>query len=328
LDPTVPVDPFLEPLLASFAPMPERIDDWDAFRAQSNEAGDAMIDQLTEPGPEVHEARTVTLPVPGGVIALRVYRPAGSGPHPVHLFLHGGGWVGGSALSKHVDGLSRERCVGASCVVVAVDYRKAPEHKFPAGLNDAQAALEWVVANAADLNIRPDLITVGGQSAGGNLAAALALKLRDEGGPQIALQLLEAPALDATLSLPSHETYGTGYGLHLVDVCRLVPLYLDDQDQVSNPYVSPLLAPDLTGLPPAYVMTGEYDMLRDDGQRYVERLQEAGVPATFSLQPGHVHFSSALTKVMASARAWRDEAIDVLRLAHQGAAAQAVSTSR
>jgi acetyl esterase len=324
----MPVDPFLEPMLTSLPPMPEQIDDWDAFRTQGRQGSDAMVEQLTEPGPEVHETRTVSLPVAGGAIDLRVYRPAGEGPHPVHVFLHGGGWVAGSVHDKYIDVVSRERCVGASCVVVAVDYRKAPEHKFPTGLTDAQAALEWVVENAADLDVRPELITVGGQSAGANLAAGLALKLRDEQGPRITLQLLEVPALDLTLSLPSHETYGTGYGLHVADVRRLGPLYLSSPDQATNPYASPLLAPDLSGLPPAYVMSAEYDMLRDDGERYVERLREAGVPATFSLQPGHVHFSAALTKVMASSRAWRDEAVGVLRVAHHGAAVEAVPSSR
>jgi acetyl esterase len=144
----------------------------------------------------------------------------------------------------------------------------------------------------------------------------------------MALQLLEVPALDLTLSLPSHETYGSGYGLDLAVARRLGPLYLDDPGQAASPYVSPLLAPDLSGLPPAYVMSAEYDMLRDDGERYVERLREAGVPATFSLQPGHVHFSAALTKVMPSARAWRDEAIGVLRAVHRGAGLPAIASDR
>lgn len=314
----MPVDPFLEPLLVTFAPMPERIDDWDAFRAEGSRGSDAMIDQLTEPGPPVEDSHTVSLPVREGAIDLRIYRPAGAGPHPVHLFLHGGGWVLGSVQDKYIDIVSRERCAGAECVVVAVDYRKSPEHRFPTALEDAQTALEWVVANAGELGVRTDLMTVGGQSAGANLAAGLALKLRDESGPQLALQLLEAPALDLTLSLPSHATYGTGYGLHLADVRRLIPLYLADPHHVRNPYASPLLAPDLSGLPPAYVISAEYDMLRDDGERYVERLRDAGVPATFSLQPGHVHFSGALTKAMDSARAWRDEAVDVLRRVHAG----------
>lgn len=316
----MPVDPFLAPLLADFPPMPEQIDDWDAYRAQGRQSSEAMVGQLTEPGPQVRDVRTVRLPVPGGAIDLRVYRPEGAGPHSAHLLMHGGGWVVGSAHDTYIDITSRERCVGGSCVVVAVDYRKAPEHPFPTALLDCQAALEWLVAHADGLDVRTDLITVGGQSAGANLAAALCLKLRDERGPQMALQLLEAPGLDLTLSLPSHQALGSGYGLHLADVRRLVPLYLGNSGDPADPYVSPLLAPDLSGLPPAYVMSAEYDMLLDDGERYVERLRAAGVPAVFSLQRGHVHFSGALTKVMAPARAWRDEAIGVLRRAHEGVA--------
>jgi acetyl esterase len=315
----MPIDPFLEPLLATLPLMPDRIDDWDAYRAEGRRDSDALVEQLADAGPDVRESRTVRIPVRDGVIDLRVYFPPGDGPHPAHLFLHGGGWVAGSPHDRYIDVLSRERCIGASCVVVAVDYRKAPEHPFPAGLEDAQAAFDWVLGHAADLGVRADLITVGGQSAGGNLAASLALKLRDEGGPQMALQLLEVPALDLTLSLPSHETLGTGYGLALADVRRLLPLYLRDVASASDPYASPLLAPDLSGLPPAYVMAAEYDMLRDDSERYVDRLTAAGVPATFSLQLGHVHFSAALTKVMPSAAAWRDEAIDVLRRTHAAA---------
>ena len=315
----MPLDPFIESILPTFTPMPAQIEDWPALRAEASRGSNAMIEQLVEPGPDVADVRTVSIPVTGGSIDLIVYTPASPGPHPAHLFLHGGGFVAGTAHDDYIDIVSRERCVGASCVVVAVDYRKAPEHKFPTALNDAQAALEWVVANADELGVRTNLITAGGQSAGGNLAAALALKLRDEHGPQLAFVLLEVPALDFTLSLPSHQTYGTGYALHLVDVQRIADWYLSSPDtEAHNPYVSPLLAEDLAGLPPTYIMSAEFDMLRDDGQLYAQRLQEAGVPVTFSLQLGHVHSSAAMTKVMASARAWRDEVIDVLGRAHRG----------
>ena len=215
----------------------------------------------------------------------------------MHLFLHGGGWVAGSAHDKYIDILSRERAVGASCVVVAVDYRKAPEHTFPTGLEDAQAALEWVVAHAGELDVRPDLLTVGGQSAGANLAAALALKLRDERGPGSPSNCSRSPALDLTLSLPSHETYGTGYGLDLADVRRLVPLYLADPGRGANPYVSPLLA-----ARPVRAAAGVRHVGRvrhAPGRRRAVRrtaAREAGVPATFSLQRGHVHFSAALPR--------------------------------
>lgn len=156
-----------------------------------------------------------------------------------HLYFHGGGWIGGSAKRSLIDILCAERAVGANCVVVAVNYRKAPEHQFPTGLNDCHAALGWIADNADKLGIRPDLITVGGSSAGANLAAALTLKIRDSGGPQIAFQLLEVPALDATRSLPSHRTHGTGYGLTESDMERLLDYYLPSREYRENPYVSP-----------------------------------------------------------------------------------------
>ena len=314
----MPVDPFLEPLLSTLPPMNlQTIEDFGAWRTDMRPQNDALAEQLCEPGPEVEERRDVTLPAEGGDIVLRIYRPAGPGPFPAHLYLHGGGWIIGDVHHHIIDILCRERAVGASCVVVSVDYRKAPEHRFPTGLEDCYAALRWLDDRGDELGIRRDLITVGGGSAGGNLAAALALKVRDEGGPSIALQLLEVPALDLTLGLPSHEKYGTGYALNLADVEYLRELYLSAPEETTNPYVSPLLAPDLSGLPPAHIMSAEYDMLRDDGQRYAELLQQAGVPVTSSLHEGHVHSSPGFTKVMASARAWRDEVLTVLRGVHR-----------
>jgi len=315
----MPVDPFLEPLLANPPLLPDEID-FPALRAQAHQDVDALADQLAEPGPEVKKRQDASIPATDGTIGLRIYHPFKDGPHPVHLYLHGGGWIIGSPWDKFTDIICRERCTAATCVVIAVDYRKAPEHKFPTGLNDCHAALTWISDHAADLGIRPGLITIGGASAGGNLAAALTLKVRDEDGPKLALQLLEVPALDLTLSLPSHQIYGSGYALALSDARKILHMYLTSPDQANDPYASPLLAPDLSGLPPAHIMSAEYDMLRDDGEEYARRLSEADVPATFSLQQGHVHNSAVFTKAMASARAWRQEAITVLRRTHQQAA--------
>lgn len=310
----MPVDPFLEPLLGSLPPLPDPIEDFPAWRAEANREAETSIGQLLEPGPEVGRVDVVQIPVGGGAsIDLRIYQPEGLGPHPIHLFLHGGGWIGGTVHSTMSDITCRERCAGAGCVVVAVEYRKAPEHPFPTPLDDCHAALHWVVQNADSLNGRADAISIGGQSAGANLAAALTLRLRDEKGPQPVFVLLEVPLLDATLSQPAYQQIGTGYGLETADIARMLAWYTPDLDQRRGPYVSPLLADDLTGLPETYVMAAEYDPVRDDGALYVQRLVEAGVTATFSLQKGHVHFSGALTRVMASARAWRDEAVQALR---------------
>jgi acetyl esterase len=319
----MPVDPIIQPLLANLPPFPDAIDDLDLFRKQEDDAANAMIDQLCEPAPEGAQRRVVQIPVDGGSIDLHVFTPTTAGPHPVHLYVHGGGWIGGSIKHKYIDILGAERAVGAECVVVAVEYRKAPEHKFPTGLNDCYAALLWVADHAEELNIRGDLITVGGGSAGANLAAALTLKVRDEGGPRISFQLLEVPALDLTMSAPSMQRNGTGYGLTLHTVERVVEYYLPTAEDAKNPYASPLLAPDLSGLPPAYIVSAEYDPVADDGDAYAKRLHEAGVPVTFSLQLGQIHISPGLTKILPAARAWRDEVIAALLAANQQPAATA-----
>ncbi|GAB3681937.1 alpha/beta hydrolase [Saccharopolyspora sp. ID03-671] len=317
----MPVDPALTPFLP-FPSMPAELD-IAAFRAQDEETGPALMEQVAEAGPAVAEHRIIEIPVTDGSIELAVYRPDASGPLPVHLYFHGGGWVAGSALSPATDVIARERAVGATCVTVAVNYRKAPEHPFPVALHDCQAALKWALDHAAELSIDPHVITLGGGSAGGNLAAALALKLRDENGPAIALQLLEVPALDLTMKLPSHSDpeLRTRYALSGADAERMVPMYLGEDGDPRDPYASPLHAADVSGLAPAYIMSAEFDLLCDDGAAYAEKLQNAGVPARFSLQAGHVHGSSAFTKVMPSARAWREEALHVLRQANTRALA-------
>lgn len=313
----MPLDPFLAPLLANLPPLPDHIDDFAAFRAQESAGADALAQQLMEPGPDVAATRTITISIENGSIDLVVFTPFTDGPHPAHLYIHGGGWIGGSAHSRATANTCRERAIGADCTVIAIDYRKAPEHPFPTALNDCFAALTWIAEHADELGVRTDMITVGGGSAGANLAAALTLKSRDEGGPAIAFQLLEVPALDFTLASPSLLENATGYDLTLDTIRKLVPLYLPSPDDATNPYASPLLAPDLSGLPPAYIMSSEFDPLRDEGSRYAEALTAAGVPAQFSLQLGHVHASSAFTKVMQSARDWRDEALTVLLRANR-----------
>jgi acetyl esterase len=311
----VPVDPLLAPLLVDYPQVPAAITNYDEFRTLSRAGADGMMTQLAEPGPIECDIRDVTIAVDNGEIALRTYTPRTTGPHPAHLYFHGGGWVVGSIHDLSADTVCRERCVRANYVVVSVNYRKAPEHKFPVPLDDCLAALRWVVASAEELGVRADCIVVGGYSAGGNLAAALALRARDEDGPAIALQLLEVPALDLHFATESCGLYGTGYALSSSDLEFSRAAYLASADLLSDPYVSPLLAPELSGLPPAYVMTAECDVLRDDGLAYVERLQAAGVDATLSLQPGHVHVSSFMTGFLPSARDWRDEVTRVLQQA-------------
>jgi acetyl esterase len=309
----MPLDPILVPLLADYPETPRVVEDYDAYRTESRQGTEALLPHVAEPGPDVHSVDDLSIPVEGGAVALRVYRPFADEPRPVHLYFHGGGWTTGSAFDLVTDITSRERAAMAGHVVVSVDYRKSPEHKFPVPLEDAYAALLWVHKHAGELGGRPDLITVGGSSAGGNIAAALALKARDERGPSIAFQLLEVPALDLTFALPSHGLFGEGYALSTWDVEAARRNYLPSAKDRSNPYASPLLAPDLGGLPRALIISAEYDVLRDEGAAYAERLNEAGVEAHFSLQRGQVHVSSAITKISPAARAWRDEIIGALR---------------
>lgn len=309
----MPLDPFLEPLVAQMPPFPERIDDFAAFRAQELATLDSYADQLVEWPEFSGTKRTETIPVDGGEITLNVFHPGTEGTLPVHIYIHGGGWIGGSIHTRVIDVVCQERAAGADCVVVAVEYRKAPEHQFPTGLEDVHAALLWIVEHADDLGVSIDALTIGGGSAGANLAAALTLKVRDEGGPAIAFQVLEVPALDMTLQSPSIKRNGSGYGLDRHTIETLLPLYLPRSSDATNPLASPLLADDLTALPEAYIVVSEYDPLADDGERYADRLRQAGVPVTFVVGHGHIHGSSAYTKVMASARQWRDDVVAALR---------------
>lgn len=312
----------LDPILTAFVPtppLPAEID-FPAWRAQSEADGAALVELVAEPGPDVAEKRIVHIPVEGGTIALAIYRPSLDETLPAHLYFHGGGWVAGTGLSVYTDIIGRERAVGAHCVAITVDYRKAPEHQHPIPLNDCQAALLWVMEHADEIGVDASRITVGGGSAGANLAAALCLKNRDEDGPTILFQLLEVPAVDLTMSLPSHSDaeLGSNYALHRADVERLVTFYLGEGGDPRDPYASPLLAETHAGLPPAHIMPSEFDLLRDDAEAYAEKLRDAGVSATSSLQLGHIHPSSAFTKIMPAARAWRDEAIATLRAVHSG----------
>jgi len=313
----MPVDPILVPLLATLPPFPDEVEDFGALRAQELAGAETMAAQLAEPAPEGVARRAATVEVNDGNIQVHVYSPPTEGTHPAHVYLHGGGWLGGTIHNAFVDIQMRERCLGADCVVIAVEYRKAPENPFPTGLEDCYAALVWVHEQAEALGVDRGQISIGGGSAGANLAAAVCLKARDESGPAISLQLLEVPALDLTLGSASIQENATGYGLTAADLPKILRYYLADPDDATNAYASPLLATDLSRLPAAYIMSAEYDPLRDDGERYATRLRTAGVPTTYSLQRGQIHISSALTAILPAARAWRDEAIMALRAAHR-----------
>jgi acetyl esterase len=208
---------------------------------------------------------------------VRLYTPHGKGPFPLLVFFHGSGFVLCS-LDTH-DGMCRNLAAGIGCIVASVDYRLAPEHKFPAGPNDCLAATRWLATHAVELGADPSRIMVAGDSAGGNMAAVTALRLRDEGGPNLCGQMLLYPVTDYhTPGTPSYAENAEGYGLTRSTMEWFWDHYLGDPAEADNPHASPLRATSLARLPPAYVVSAEYDPLRDEAERYGERLRGAGVP--------------------------------------------------
>ena len=251
------------------------------------------------------------LPVPdGGTVRVRRYRPTGRPDAlPTHVLVHGGAYWAGS-VEGH-DPLCAWYARTVPCQVFSVDYRLAPEHPYPAGLEDCYAALLGVADQAERFGVDPERLSVGGVSAGGGLAAAVALLARDRSGPALRLQLLEIPMLDPTMGSRSLDTYATGFGLTREDVALGWRYYRPGAGD-GDPYAGPFAATDLRGLAPAAVLTSGCDPLRDEGEAYAARLREAGVAVTTYRAYGHVHSSHYLTRYLPSARravAWTTEAL-------------------
>jgi acetyl esterase len=264
--------------------------------AQARAAHDRETAVMSGPGEEVAEVRDVEAPGPGGPIPVRLFRPLGAGEGgaagssggglPLVAYLHGGGWVVGTIDA--FDPLCRALANASGALIASIGYRLAPEHPFPAALEDARAAVRWLAANAPELGADPERMGIAGDSAGGNLAAVTARRLRDEGGPPLRFQALVYPACDSALNTPSYRANGTGFGLSPESMRRYWELYLDGADG-RHPDASPLQATDLAGLPPAYVLTVRDDVLRDEGEAYARALEAAGVPVTLSRYDGAVH---------------------------------------
>jgi acetyl esterase/lipase len=248
-------------------------------------------------------------PGAAGPMRYRLYRPASPGPHPIVVYYHGGGWVLGDEASD--DPICRDLCRRSDLIIVSVDYRHAPEHRFPAAPEDAYAAARWVSTNAAALGGKPGPILVAGWSAGGNLAAITCQQARDRGGPEIAGQLLICPVTDSDFSRPSYSENAEGYFLTRALMNWFWDLYCSPADR-SDPRAAPLRG-NLKGLPPAYVVTCEFDPLRDEGVAYAEAMGAAGVPVEQLKARGHFHMSYAMVDVMITGAAGREQMTRALR---------------
>ena len=260
---------------------------------------------LLAPAPE-GVARIVQRSIrgPAGWIRLRIYWPEGAGPHPAMVYLHGGGWVGGSIDGS--DGFCRRITNVARAVVISVDYRLSPETKFPGALDDTMAVLSWTRDAAAELNVDPGRIGVGGMSAGGNLAAAAVLVARDRGGLAIAFQLLIVPVLDRRCDSSSMREYADGPSLTADGMRWFWEQYLERPEDGASPYASVAEASDLRALPPAFVVTAGCDPLCAEGEAYAERLRNAGVDVTARRYDGMPHGFLGFAGLDAARRAMTD----------------------
>lgn len=257
---------------------------------------------LTPDPPAIESAQLLLAPGKGGPVPVRAYRPKGAGRDevlPALIYLHGGGWVIGD-LDTH-DVVCRTLANGARCAVFSVEYRKAPESPFPAAVDDCFSALRFVVENANTLMVETSRVAVGGDSAGGNLAAAITLMAREAGGPAISFQLLIYPATDHRLEHPSIDSNGEGYLLTKKSMIYFRGHYLPRKDDWLDWRASPLLARSLAGLPPAYVMTAGFDPLRDEGKAYADRLAKDGVKTEYRNYADMVHGFVTMGRVLDTA---------------------------
>lgn len=312
----MPVLPALKPLFDAIsgtrpgaAPQPPA-----EARAAIHAAMERNIIGFYAPHDPLPVERDYRVEVPGDVITVRLYAPADrTSPLPCHVYFHGGSfWLG---TLDHFDPLCRGLAKDAGCIVAAVDYRLAPEHRFPTAPEDCYAALLWVVRHAAELGVDASRVSVGGASAGGNLAAVVALMARDRGGPPLALQVLEIPITDLTCDEPLRAQ---DEGVLLPsDKPQVRERYLSNAADAFSPFASPLLAPDLRNLPPALIMCAEYDPLCAEGAAYARRLVEAGVAVEHHCWQGQFHGAQPLAALIpAEAAAYQAELVRALRRAH------------
>jgi acetyl esterase len=284
----MPLDPSFRPVLDAIAQRGAVAPGDDPVAAARAGIG-AMFTHANAPAVQAVD-RTIPGPVGfGGEIPVRIYTPDNptGAALPIVVLFHGGGFIAGSPDSH--DGGTRELCAQAGAIVVSVDYRLAPEHKFPAAAEDCHAALLWAAEHAAELGGDATRLAITGDSAGGNLAAAVALMNRDRGGPPLALQALVYPVIDPACATPSAVANGEGYLLTTASMKWMWSLYVNGAEDYANPYAAPVAAASLAGLPPALVITAEFDPLRDEGEAYGRALEAAGVPVTITRYDGMIH---------------------------------------
>lgn len=280
----------------------------DEARAQSN----ALRAKLQPPVPPVLRVEDGVIVAPEGDIPFRFYRNVpGDEPLPLVVFFHGGGFVLGD-LDSH-DIVCRLLCQGSGCAVLAVDYRRAPEYKFPAAVNDAVFAMRWVVQNARALGVDGDRLALAGDSAGGNLATVVALAMKEAGEPAAALQLLMYPVTDQAGDYDSKQRYATGYGLSRTAISYYARQYFSQEADKHDWRASPIFHEDLSGLPEALVITAGFDPLVDEGEAYALRLAQAGVRTTVRRFPGQMHGFVSRGGVIPQAQEAIDEATRLLR---------------
>lgn len=280
--------------------------------AEARQASTALTAMQGDPE-AVAKVDTLNLPGLSGSIPVRVYTPAGKGPFPILVHFHGGGWVLGDLES--CDALCRTLCNAAECIVVSVDYRLAPEHPFPAAADDAYQATLWVAENASSLGGDPHRIAVGGDSAGGNLAAVVAQIARDQGKPAIGFQLLVYPVTDAGCDTPSYSENSEGYFLTRDAMQWFWNHYTRSESDRLHPHASPLRAEDFSRLPPALVITAEFDPLRDEGELYASRMRAAGVPVQLARYDGMIHGFFAMASAIDQGKKAIQQAAAALRAA-------------
>jgi len=292
----------LDPQIAAVLAAAARSGAVELYHMSSLEARTQYRDRLRAfagRAPALWKVSDRSIPGPGGELTLRLYQPRAS-VRPVLMFFHGGGWSFGD-LDSH-DHVCRWLCLYSNCVVAAVDYRLGPEHKFPAAVEDAIAATKWVAENGEAIGADASRIAVGGDSAGANLAAVVALHARDTGTPALRFQLLIYPAVDMTMSSPSHAEFGDGYRLTRSLMVWSCVNYLRNGGDLLDPRASPLFATDHSRLPAALILTAEFDPLRDEGKRYAEALSKSGTPVIHRSEEGMIHGFVGFTGIVDRAR--------------------------